>query len=80
MFRFKAHSDGNVIVPDEPVELPQGQTFRVTVDLSTSMDAQEGQRPQWLEKAMQLSAKMPKDLPTDLAEQHDHYIHGTPKR
>jgi hypothetical protein len=40
-------------------------------------------KPIWQE-ALELTADVPADewarLPTDLAEQHDHYIYGTPKR
>ncbi len=31
------------------------------------------------QRLRELAAKM-EGLPSDLAEQHDHYIHGTPKR
>jgi hypothetical protein len=30
-------------------------------------------------RLLAIAASMP-DLPSDWAEQHDHYIHGTPKR
>ena len=40
-------------------------------------------KPIW-EEILELTADLPdevfKGLPTDLAEQHDHYIYGTPKR
>jgi hypothetical protein len=40
-------------------------------------------KPIW-EVFQELSASVPDEvwdaLPTDLAEQHDHYIYGTPKR
>jgi Arc/MetJ-type ribon-helix-helix transcriptional regulator len=40
-------------------------------------------KPIW-EVFQELSADVPEEdwdkLPTDLAEQHDHYIYGTPKR
>ena len=32
MVSFTAHSDGKVIVPDEPVDLPKGQRLRVTIE------------------------------------------------
>ena len=66
MVSFIAHTDGKVIVPDEPVDLPEGQRFRVTIEPVPDDEATQ--------------AKMPDDLPEDLAEEHDHYIHGTPKR
>jgi hypothetical protein len=40
-------------------------------------------RPIWeelVEIAYQASEEDPTPLPADLAEQHDHYIYGTPKR
>ena len=83
MLSFVAHSDGKVIVPDEPVELPQGKSFRVSIELAEETGdagAPPQSEPDWLRAARELSKRMPKGLPKDLAEQHDHYIHGTPKR
>jgi Arc/MetJ-type ribon-helix-helix transcriptional regulator len=41
------------------------------------------QKPIW-ERIQDLTADVPDEewdkLPTDLAEQHDHYLYGTPKR
>ena len=80
MFQFTAHSDGRVIVPDEPVDIPEGQKLRVTiVPIADDKDEAQG-RSRWFETALELSAQMPSDLPTDLAEQHDHYLYGSPKR
>jgi hypothetical protein len=31
-------------------------------------------------RLLAIAASMPRDLPSDWAEQHDYYIHGTPKR
>jgi Arc/MetJ-type ribon-helix-helix transcriptional regulator len=43
----------------------------------------QGSKPIW-EEAVDLTADVPAEewakLPRDLAEQHDHYIYGTPKR
>ena len=40
-------------------------------------------KPIW-EEIAEISARVPEeawdDLPTDLSDQHDHYIYGTPKR
>jgi hypothetical protein len=44
---------------------------------------QAAHKPIW-EEILELTADVPDEewdkLPTDLAEQHDHYIYGTPKR
>lgn len=45
--------------------------------------AAEERKPIW-ERIQDLMADVPEEewdrLPTDLSEQHDHYIYGTPKR
>ena len=45
--------------------------------------AAPARKPIW-ERILDRSAAIPDEewdkLPTDLAEQHDHYLHGTPKR
>jgi len=80
MVRFKAHSDGKVLVPDDPVELPAGCRFMVTVEPLPPKRRRHTAPDGWVKKAIALSRRMPDNLPEDLAEQHDHYIHGTPKR
>ena len=46
-------------------------------------DADQPRKPIW-ERILERSAAIPDEewdkLPTDLAEQHDHYLYGTPKR
>jgi hypothetical protein len=37
-------------------------------------------RHRFVEELRAIAATMPSDLPAEWAEQHDHYIHGTPKR
>ena len=43
----------------------------------------EARKPIW-EQILEMTADVPDEewdkLPTDLAEQHDHYLYGTPKR
>ena len=83
MLTFTAHSDGKVIVPDEPVDLPADTPFRVQIELEETHADTDGSgrdEPDWLRTARKLSKLMPPGLPTDLAEQHDHYLYGTPKR
>ena len=78
--RFSAHSDGKVLVPDEPVRLAKGRRFLVTLEPAEAARPEATPPARWFEKALELSQRMPRNLPRDLAEQHDHYIHGTPKR
>lgn len=67
-----AKFDGDVIVPDEPLDLPRGQRLRVELE---PIDGDQSRFADLLE----LEADIP-DVPSDLASQHDHYLYGTPKR
>lgn len=73
MKSFKAHFDGKVLVLDEPAELPVNQPLTVTV---------QPPRPASLGELASILEAMPdnRDTPPDLAAQHDHYLHGMPKR
>jgi hypothetical protein len=77
MVAIRGHFDGKVFVPDEPVDLPRGQEVLLHIYPNES----QGPAPtehflEWVVK--NLVAKT--DLPNDGAEQHDHYLYGTPKR
>lgn len=77
---FKATIDAEqVIRPPAGVSIPQGEVevvVRVKSDVAGSSPPMHG----WmLEMAERMKALNP-DLPADLAENHDHYLHGTPRR
>lgn len=77
MVAILGHFDGKVFVPDEPVNLPNGQA--VIVHVRGSDDNPKPSGPHILEWAAEnLVAKT--DHPADGAEQHDHYLYGTPKK
>lgn len=61
-----------VIVPDDPAVLAEGTRVRIT-PVSPA-----GPKPLG-ERFAQFKGAIP-GLPADLAEQHDHYRLGTPKR
>jgi len=50
---------------------------------ASQADAAQPPKPIW-QRILERSAAIPDEewdkLPTDLAEQHDHYLYGTPKR
>ena len=60
------------IVLDQPSSLPDGE--RVEVELKAIAQAE----PTFID-LLEFAGCMP-DMPADFAAQHDHYIHGTPKR
>ncbi len=78
MIRFKGHSDGKVIVPDEPVDLPKDQPLTVVVE--TEEPEETGEELSFLKLAREISEKFKGVYPEDLAENHDHYLYGRPKR
>ena len=75
MTSIRAHFDGKVFVPDEPVLLPPDAAVRLLV----APDA-DGDRP--LLELARLAAQFPDDpdWPADGAAEIDHYLYGTPKR
>ena len=74
---IKAHFDGKVIVPDEPVDLPLSQALIVRIEADNGMGPPEGHSAlAWLE----INAIDSASLPTDLSLQHDHYLYGSPKK
>jgi hypothetical protein len=74
---LKAHFDGKVLVPDEPVDLPVGCALEVRVAKLSRAPAKGGS----LHRLLELAKRFPvTDGPLDGAEQHDHYLYDTPKR
>lgn len=61
-----------VIVPDDPTALAEGTRVRI-------LPAPLEQPKTFGERFAQFKGAVP-GLPADLAEQHDHYRLGTPKR
>jgi hypothetical protein len=84
MSPIRAHFDGKVFVPDEPVNVPEGTPAQVVVIPVIPSDEQgktESKRRPLAELAAILDA-MPdtSQLPPDYASELDHYLYGTPKR
>ena len=65
--------DGEVLRPDEPLDLEPNKTYRVRIEPADSKPEPENS----LHRILQLARDL--ELP-DLAEQHDHYLYGTPKK
>ena len=62
-----------VIVLDGPQILPEGACVEINYPTSDAAGSTLGQRLQQL-------AGIAKGLPEDMAENHDHYIHGRQKK
>lgn len=74
---FSGHFDGKVLVPNQPVDLP------TNCDLSIQVAPRPSKDPEltvdWLLRQID-SLPLDETWPADGAEQHDHYLYGTPKR
>ena len=69
--------DGEVLRPEEPLDLQPNGRYRVIIDAETPAELVE-QGPGMLDDILELAQDL--DLPPDFAQQHDHYLYGTPKR
>ena len=70
---FEGTMLNGAVVWDEPLALPDG----TRVDLVVTAP-EEPPKPTLL--GLMKLAGVIKDMPADFAAEHDHYIHGTPRR
>lgn len=68
--------DGRALVPAEPLNLPKGTTVRLRMETADSGAELGGTLS---DKLMTFSGIM-EGFPADFAKNHDHYLHGTPRR
>jgi hypothetical protein len=74
---------GGVIVPDGTCSLPEGSRVRIRVVQQNGQTENQKEGPTIVQKLRKLAEKyerLPCDLPDDYAINHDHYLHGLPKR
>ena len=74
---LKGHFENGQIVLDEPANVPNGTPVTVQLDTESTQKPASG-KSVW--DALLEIAGTVEGLPPDMAENHDHYIHGTPKR
>jgi len=74
----EGHVEKGVVVLENGATLPEGARARVetieTHEISTASPSEP------LGKALQQFSGIAEDLPADMAENHDHYLHGRPIR
>lgn len=74
---INAHFDGKVIVPDQPLDLPANQPLIVQIEpVSAPGEPVEEPSLTWIAA----NAVASDTLPADLADQHDHYLYGSPPK
>jgi len=69
---LKGTVKNGVVVLDEGPILPDGTPVQVQVNADVAADT--------VGKRLMKFAGTVKGLPPDMAQQHDHYIHGQPKK
>ena len=65
--------NGVVVFEETPPPLPEGAKVRVEL-------VQKPAQPRTLAEHYAAIIGIAEGLPPDMAEEHDHYIHGTPRR
>ena len=64
-----------VVVPDAPDQLAEGERVRIVKEANS----QPEQASPLAERLLKIAGTAA-GLPVDLARNHDHYLHGAPKR
>jgi hypothetical protein len=77
----KAHFDGKVLVPDEPVKLPVNCALELHIQQVEPPSASSSNGKPLL-RMLKVLEELPAnaDWPADGSAQHDHYLYGLPKR
>ena len=75
---YPGHVRNGVVMLDDPIPLPDGTPVQVLVSSSPVVPNNAG-IPTLFEQMKSVIGKA-QGLPRDLAENHDHYLHGLPKR
>ncbi len=75
---YRGHVENGSVVFDPPVALPEG------VEVEVSIVAHDGAMPEeevpTLYEQLKDIIGIADGLPSDLARNHDHYLHGQPKK
>ena len=70
---YRGHIKNGVVVFDDPVTLPEGVEVQVEA-VGNENDIQS------LREGLLKLAGTVSGLPSDMARNHDHHIHGTPRK
>jgi Arc/MetJ-type ribon-helix-helix transcriptional regulator len=81
--RYASFDDAMTEAASMLVQLLKQEQAEAKPMTASQADAAQPRKTIW-ERILERSAAIPDEewdkLPTDLAEQHDHYLYGTPKR
>ena len=69
--------DGRVLRPLAPLDLQPNERYRITIEEQALAEVTGKKNPRCVRKILEMA----EDLGvSDLAQQHDHYLYGLPKR
>ncbi len=74
---YRGHVKGGVVVLEKGAGLPEGTEVRIEPVAAPEQSPAEGRT--LAERFSDVIGTVP-ELPVDMAAQHDHYLHGAPKR
>ncbi len=76
---YAGHVEKGVVVVDDLVTLPDGARVKVEILPVAAENSTDGTVPTLYEQLAPLVGAA-KGLPPDLARNHDHYLHGQPRK
>ena len=76
---FQGHIENGQVILDSPLSLPDGVKVVVSVPEEPAAPPAQEDLPTLYERMESVIGKA-KGLPSDYAINHDHYLHGQPKR
>jgi hypothetical protein len=77
---YSGHVEKGVVVLDDPVFLPDGLKVQIELVSTGQENAAQDEHGETLGQKLLKHAGKAVGLPCDLAENHDHYLYGTPKQ
>ena len=76
---YQGHVENGMVVLDESPALPEGAKVELAV-LDAEASCEDDESLPTLYEQFRSFIGIAKGLPSDLALNHDHYLHGQPKR
>lgn len=77
---YKGHVEKGVVVFDDQVSLPEGLKVQIQPLPIAQAESEVSNKSETLGQKLLKHAGKAVGLPPDLAENHDYYLYGTPKR
>jgi hypothetical protein len=77
---YNGHIEKGVVIIDDPVTLPEGLKVQIETAPTGPYERAAKDNTETLGQMLLKHAGKAVGLPQDLAENHDHYLYGTPKK